>query len=97
MKLIKLTAISAAVLASTAALAAEPVVVVDDNFADSRATGISLTGVDTSVCITGADNLFTKLHLKLGARFIVETPTGVQVQNRHLEGKKFGSGQRVLL
>lgn len=31
MKLIKLTAISAAVLASTAALAAEPVVVVDDN------------------------------------------------------------------
>lgn len=33
MKLIKLTAISAAVLASTAALAAEPVVVVDDNTA----------------------------------------------------------------
>lgn len=31
MKLIKLTAISAAVLASTAALAAEPVIVVDDN------------------------------------------------------------------
>jgi len=33
MKLIKLTAISAAVLASTAALAAEPVIVVDDNAA----------------------------------------------------------------
>ncbi|WP_348548496.1 hypothetical protein AADH33_07690 [Psychrobacter sp. KFRI-CH2-11] len=33
MKIIKLTAISAAVLASTAALAAEPVVVVDDNTA----------------------------------------------------------------
>ena len=33
MKLIKLTAISAAVLASTAALAADPVVVVDDNTA----------------------------------------------------------------
>ena len=31
MKLIKLTAISAAVLASTAALAAEPVIVVDNN------------------------------------------------------------------
>ena len=33
MKLIKLTAISAAVLASTAALAADPVIVVDDNAA----------------------------------------------------------------
>lgn len=42
MKIIKLTAISAAVLASTAALAADPIVVIDNNEAVVGNTYLSI-------------------------------------------------------